>query len=93
MPIQGLTWKTLKGHPPLIALFVIVGGGAVGAAYYIGRLCVRSPDVRWANKSDGMTANASWPEGKRYKFMSTGIDYQNLKHHPERPAIETMKAE
>lgn len=86
MPMTGLNMASLKKHPSLIPLFVCVGGGMAWAAYYIGRLCVRCPDVGWHSKGEGM-ANLRWPANSQYKFYSPIRDYSKLEHPSERPDL------
>ncbi|XP_005104101.1 cytochrome c oxidase subunit NDUFA4-like [Aplysia californica] len=86
MPMAGLTMASLKKHPSLVPLFVCVGGGMAWAAYYIGRLSLRSPDVGWSQKHEGM-ANTRWPVNKQYKFYSPIRDYSKLENPKERPQL------
>ncbi|XP_065573625.1 cytochrome c oxidase subunit NDUFA4-like [Artemia franciscana] len=64
--MQGLSLKGMAKHPSLIPLFVFVGGGCVGACFYLMRLASRNPDVSWQKKSN----TEPWQEysDKQYKF-------------------------
>jgi len=64
--MQGLSIASLKKHPSLIPLFVALGLGVGGAAYYTMRLATRCPDVTW-NRT---TNPEPWQEyaNKQYKF-------------------------
>ncbi|KAF4527242.1 hypothetical protein B566_EDAN015915 [Ephemera danica] len=74
--MQGMSIASLKKHPSLIPLYVCVGAGAVGAAYYILRLATRTPDVSWNKK----TNPEPWQEyqNKQYKFYSPIRDYSAI---------------
>jgi len=67
----------LKKNPSLIPLLVIVGAGGVWAAYYLGRLALRNPDVTWNRKANP----EPWQEydKKQYKFWS-GVDHSTYEH-------------
>uniref|UniRef100_A0A6M2DK57 Putative cytochrome c oxidase subunit ndufa4 mori n=1 Tax=Xenopsylla cheopis TaxID=163159 RepID=A0A6M2DK57_XENCH len=71
--MQGLSLASLKKHPALIPLYVIVGAGAFGAAYYVFRLATRNPDVTWNRKSNPEPWEAY--RNKQYKFYSPVRDY------------------
>lgn len=78
--MQGLTFSSLRKHTALIPLFVCVGIGCVGCAFYVGRLAFKSPEVAWNKKGE----QEPWQEyeKKQYKFYSPNIDYK----HVESPA-------
>ncbi|XP_072173683.1 cytochrome c oxidase subunit NDUFA4-like [Diadema setosum] len=79
MPMQGLTLNSLRNHKALIPLFVCVGGGAVFAAFYLGRLAIKNPDATWMRKSNPTPWNKIKPN-EQVKFYAAGkIDYKNLK--------------
>ncbi|KAF6206360.1 hypothetical protein GE061_017593 [Apolygus lucorum] len=76
MPMQGMSFSSLKKHTALIPLFVCVGVGCVGCAYYCLRLATRSPEVAWNKKGDQSPWN--YYSDKQYKFYSPNIDYSKL---------------
>jgi len=84
--MKGLTAASLKAHPSLIPLFVCCGVGVAGAAYYIGRLCTRCPDVSWNKRDEVMPWNKLAPT-YQYKFYSPKRDYAKEAFPPERPSI------
>ncbi|KAK6617547.1 hypothetical protein RUM44_005135 [Polyplax serrata] len=68
MAMKGLTWESLKKTPSLIPLFIAIGVGIGGAAFYPLRCALKNPEVVW-NKSN----NEPWNEykNKEYKFYSS----------------------
>ncbi|XP_042208338.1 cytochrome c oxidase subunit NDUFA4-like [Homarus americanus] len=71
--MQGITAASLKRHPALIPLYVCVGAGVVGAAFYTLRLATRNPDVTW-NRVTNPEPQQEYAE-KQYKFYSPVRDY------------------
>ncbi|XP_045475270.1 cytochrome c oxidase subunit NDUFA4 [Harmonia axyridis] len=73
--MKGMTWKSLMHHKPLIPLYICVGAGCFGAAFYTLRLALRNPDVQWINR--GEISNEEF-RAKQYKFYSPNVDYSKL---------------
>ncbi|KAF7270332.1 NADH dehydrogenase (ubiquinone) MLRQ subunit [Rhynchophorus ferrugineus] len=63
--MQGMSFQSLKKHKALIPLYVCVGAGCLGAAFYSARLATRNPDVQW-NRT-GVVSNEEY-RTKQYKF-------------------------
>ncbi|GAB1606658.1 cytochrome c oxidase subunit NDUFA4-like [Argonauta hians] len=83
--MKGLTMQSLKTHPSLIPLYVFVGAGMVGAAFYVTRLATRSLDVSWSR-----TTEQPWNQvdvTHQYKFYSPNIKYSELKAPEGRPDL------
>ncbi|XP_063704624.1 cytochrome c oxidase subunit NDUFA4 [Culicoides brevitarsis] len=74
--VQGLDMKSLKKHPSLIPLFVIVGGGVLMGAAYMIRCATKNPDVSWNRKANPEPNEAY--RAKQYKFYSPLTDYTGL---------------
>uniref|UniRef100_A0A7R9I9U9 NADH dehydrogenase [ubiquinone] 1 alpha subcomplex subunit 4 n=1 Tax=Timema tahoe TaxID=61484 RepID=A0A7R9I9U9_9NEOP len=74
--MQGLSFSSLKRHPALIPLYICVGAGVFGAAFYIVRLATKSPEVTWDRKNNP----EPWNEyaNKQHKFYSPIRDYSNI---------------
>lgn len=75
--MQGLTLTSLKRHPALIPLYVCLGMGVAGAAFYTIRLATRNPDVSW-NRTGNPEPQQAY-ENKQYKFYSPIRDYSTYK--------------
>ncbi|XP_055315045.1 cytochrome c oxidase subunit NDUFA4 [Sitodiplosis mosellana] len=67
---------TLKKHPALIPLVVIIGIGGGLAGGILWRLATQSPDVTW-NRSGNPEPWEKY-RNKQYKFYSPNIDYSKL---------------
>ncbi|KAG7154081.1 Cytochrome c oxidase subunit NDUFA4-like, partial [Homarus americanus] len=63
----------LNTQKKLIPLYVCVGAGVVGAAFYTLRLATRNPDVTW-NRVTNPEPQQEYAE-KQYKFYSPVRDY------------------
>jgi len=64
-----------------VPLFACVGGGALFAAWYVGRLATQNPDCVWFKGSNPHPWQNIKPN-QNIKFYSAGrIDYQNLKQN------------
>ncbi|XP_025080552.1 cytochrome c oxidase subunit NDUFA4-like [Pomacea canaliculata] len=85
--MKGLTLSSLKGHPSLIPLFVCVGTGVAGAAYYLLRLSTRNPDVSWKRDEVNEYPWNAYKPTDQYKFYSPKRDYSKEKFPEERPNI------
>lgn len=84
--MKGLTAASLRSHPSLIPLFVCVGAGAAGAAFYVGRLATRNLDVKWNKSKADYPWNQTGPS-YQYKFYSPKRDYSREKFPDERPDV------
>ncbi|VVC34815.1 NADH-ubiquinone reductase complex 1 MLRQ subunit [Cinara cedri] len=69
MVMPGLSIESLKKHKSLIPLFVVLGIGMSGAAFYLTRLAMKNPEVTWHPKKN----QEPWEEykQKQYKFYTT----------------------
>ncbi|XP_025424322.1 cytochrome c oxidase subunit NDUFA4 [Sipha flava] len=72
MVMPGMTIESLKKHKSLIPLFACLGVGMVGAAFYLARLAIKSPEVTWHPKDNQEPWEAY--KQKTYKFYSTSSD-------------------
>ncbi|XP_033099243.1 cytochrome c oxidase subunit NDUFA4-like [Anneissia japonica] len=79
--MQGLSMKTLRHHYSLVPLFISVGAGALLAAYYLGRLAIKSPDASWDRKNNPHPWTKIKPD-QNIKFIGAGnVDFKNRKQH------------
>ncbi|KAM5251143.1 cytochrome c oxidase subunit NDUFA4-like [Hipposideros larvatus] len=67
-----------KKHPSYIPLFILIRAGGPGAALYVMRLALVSPDVCWDKKNNPEPCNKPGPNDQ-YKFYSSNIGYSKLK--------------
>jgi len=81
--MQGLTMKSIKHHKALQPLFIIIIGGCVFVAAYLGRLAIKTTDINWSKEKDLDKAYGAY-DGKKFKFLNpSGIDYS--KYSQDRP--------
>ncbi|GAB6032046.1 hypothetical protein CHUAL_010415 [Chamberlinius hualienensis] len=74
-------FATLKRHPALIPLVVIIGAGCAMSSLYLLRLAVKSPEVQWNKHGNPEPWNDY--EGKQYKFYGAGRDYSKVAERPK----------
>ncbi|XP_033624199.1 cytochrome c oxidase subunit NDUFA4-like [Asterias rubens] len=77
--MQGLSLKSLRSHYALVPLFVSVVGGAVFAAFYVGRLALKNPDAAWDRKNNPHPWTRIKPDQNIKFYAPGGIDFKNLK--------------
>merc|ERR1712141_262137 len=93
LPTESLLFKS---HPSLFPLVACVGAGVGWCTFYVARLALHSPDVRWQNKRSDSVGNVNWPINKPHKFQlfdTRAGKYKDMKFPEERPNIEKMWTE
>ncbi|XP_033226536.1 cytochrome c oxidase subunit NDUFA4 [Belonocnema kinseyi] len=79
--IQGLDIKSIKKHPSLIPLFVVLAAGCTAAVAYTARLALKNPDVSWTPK----TKPEPWNDYKDKRYQLLDPAKGRNKAHMERP--------
>ena len=73
--MQGLSLKSLKHHKALQPLFIIMGGGMIFVAAYIGRLATKSTDINWTKEKDPL-AVMDYYKNRQFKMLNpAGVDF------------------
>jgi len=71
--LSGLSIKSMKKHPAIIPIYVLIGMGMGLAGFYTARLALKSPEVTWNRRTNPEPWN--YYSDKQHKFVSSGRDY------------------
>ena len=83
--MQGLSLKSLKHHKALQPLFIIMGGGMIFVAAYIGRLATKSTDINWTKEKDPL-AVVDYYKNRQFKMLNpAGVDHSDLSDKRQAP--------
>merc|ERR1712024_182031 len=76
--MQGMNLASLKHHVALQPLAIIMVGGMMFVAAYIGRLATKTTDVNWTKAKD-LGDHMGYYKARQFQwFNPKGVDYSNL---------------